>query len=206
MTPEAQRPRSIPGLSPFRTYVAPAVIGGLAVVAELSGEPGRMLLRYQREALASGQIWRLVTGHLVHLGPSHMLMNVAALAILALLFGQLLRPRDWFAAGLMGSLAIDGGLYWLSPEVAWYVGLSGVLHGFWAAACLHALRRRTGEGLMLTGLILLKLGYEALIGPVPLTGAIASGPVVEIAHAYGAIGGVVSVLLIAAVDAFRRRL
>jgi rhomboid family GlyGly-CTERM serine protease len=123
-----------------------------------------------------------------------MLMNVVALGILAVIFGRLLCTIDWILVGLTAALAIDAGLYWISTGIDWYVGLSGVLHGFWAAACVFAIAGRRSEAIALTLLILVKLGYEALIGPVALTGEIAGGAVVTVAHAYGAVGGVLAAL------------
>jgi rhomboid family GlyGly-CTERM serine protease len=175
-------------------YGAPAAIGLLAALLELGGEPLRLALRYDRDALAANELWRLVTGHLVHLGPSHMVMNVFALGVLAVIFGRLLRAIDWIVVGFAAALAIDGGLFWLSTDVGWYVGLSGVLHGFWAAACVFAIAERRREAIALTLLILVKLGFEASIGPVALTGEIAGGPVVTVAHAYGATGGTIAAL------------
>lgn len=206
VTLEREKPSQSPRLGRMGRYIVPAGIAVLAVVAEVFGEAARSLLRYDRDGLADGESWRLVSGHIVHLGPSHMVMNVAALAVLALIFGNSMRSRDWLAAAVLSSLAIGGGLYWLSPAVGWYVGLSGVLHGFWAAACVRALAHGERDGLIFTSLILIKLGYETLIGPVPLTGAVAAGPVVEVAHAYGAAGGAVSALAMLAVEAARRRL
>lgn len=190
----------VPG--PGSAYVAPAVIGLMSVLVELGGEPLRSLLRYDRAGLAAGQFWRLVTGHLVHLGPSHMVMNVIALAVLALILSPLLSSRDWFAVGLASALAIDAGLYVLHPSIEWYVGLSGVLHGFWAGACVFGLFQRHGEAVLLTLLLAGKLAYEAFAGPVPLTGEIAAGPVVTEAHAWGAIGGALAPLVLIAI---RRR-
>lgn len=180
-------------------YGAPAAIGLLAAALELGGEPFRLALRYERNAVAAGEFWRLVTGHLVHLGPSHMLMNVFALVVLAVIFGRLLRAIDWIVVGLTAALVIDGGLYWISTDVGWYVGLSGVLHGFWAAACVFAVFERRREAIALTLLILVKLGFEALVGPVALTGEVAGGPVVTVAHAYGAMGGATAALALIAI-------
>lgn len=167
----------------------PILIGGLAAAAEAGGQPLRLTLRYARDGLAGGEVWRLVTGHLVHLGPSHMAMNVLALGVLAFVFGSRLGDRDWLLGYLAAALAIDGGLYWLSTGVDWYVGLSGVLHGIWALGAVRAWQLSRIEGLAFGMLLLIKLGYEAVFGPVPLTGAVAAGPVVEVAHAYGATGG-----------------
>jgi rhomboid family GlyGly-CTERM serine protease len=159
------------------------------LLAELPGERGRIALRFDRHALAGGQLWRLLTGHLVHLGPSHMLMNLVALAVLAAVLAPWLRARDWIGVTFIAALFIDAGLYWLQPSLQWYVGLSGVLHGYWAAACIYALADRAREGMALTAMILLKLTYEQMLGPIGLTSAIADGPVVIAAHAWGATGG-----------------
>lgn len=185
-------------------YGGPAAIGLLAALLELGGERFRVLLRYDRDAVMAKEFWRLVTGHLVHLGPSHMLMNVFALGVLAVIFGRLLRTIDWIVVGLMAALAIDAGLYWLSADIGWYVGLSGVLHGFWAAGCVLAIAARSREAIVLTLLILGKLGFEAVIGPIALTGEVAGGPVVTVAHAYGAAGGALAALGLLAIR-FRTR-
>jgi rhomboid family GlyGly-CTERM serine protease len=170
-------------------WLVPAAIALLAAGLELGGERWRLALRYDRGALEAGELWRLAGAHLVHLGPSHMLMNVAALAVLAYVFADVLRPRDWVVSALASALVIDFGLFVFHPQVVWYVGLSGMLHGFWAAGCIRALELGRREALPLLALIVLKLGYEMLIGPVPLTGEIAAGPVVTQAHAWGALGG-----------------
>jgi rhomboid family GlyGly-CTERM serine protease len=183
----------------FRRLLAPGAVGGVALLLEVGGEPLRMALRYEREGIASGEIWRLVTGHLVHLGPTHAAMNVAALGVMAAVFTRFLTTWDWVVAMLVAALAIDAGLYALSPAVAWYVGLSGVLHGCWAAACVRAFAERPAEAWALTALILGKLAYETVSGPLTLTGTVAGGPVVAVAHAYGAVGGALAMALVAAI-------
>lgn len=176
-------------MAPFRRFLAPGAIGALAALVQTGGGPARLALRYEREGLAAGEAWRLVTGHLVHLGPSHMAMNVLALGVLALIFQRLLTDRDWWLGCLAAAFVIDAGLYFGSPDIQWYVGLSGVLHGVWAIAAIRAWQQRRTEALAFTLLLAVKLAYEALVGPVPLTGTVAAGPVVAVAHAYGAAGG-----------------
>lgn len=185
----------------------PLALGIVSVLAAVGGDPVSLALRYEREALGSGELWRLITGHLVHLGWTHTAMNLAALAVLAYLFMRLMRPLEWFTAVFLSALAIDGGLYWLSPTVEWYVGLSGVLHGCWAAACVLAYRdgpRR--EAWALSALIVLKLVFEAIGGPISVSGQLAGGPVIAIAHFYGAVGGLLSPLLAAAIRSITRSL
>lgn len=189
MTPRTPGSAGSPRPGRARPYLAPALIGVLSALAETGGEPLRQALRYDRVAIAGGEIWRLVTGHLVHLGPSHMAMNVVALGVLAYVFERLLSDTDWWLGGLSAALAIDAGLFWISTDVRWYVGLSGALHGIWAVAAVRAFQQRRPEALAFLVLLGIKLGYETWLGPVPLTHAIAAGPVVAVAHAYGAAGG-----------------
>ena len=73
--------------------------------------------------------------------------------------------------------------------MAWYVGLSGVLHGLVAAGALALLLRREALGAVLALGLCAKLGYEQLAGPVPFTAESVGGPVVVAAHLYGAAGG-----------------
>ena len=187
----------------FSAYGVAMAVAGLAALTELAGDPGRLALRYDREAIAAGEVWRLITGHLVHLGPSHLAMNVLALAILAFVLPALASWRLWLFSGLSSALCIDFGLLAFHPDVAWYVGLSGMLHGFWTAGVILALHDRRFEALPLAVLLLLKLGYEALLGPIPLSGEVAAGPVVAEAHAWGAAGG--AAFACAAIAVRRRR-
>jgi hypothetical protein len=122
-------------------------------------------------------------------------MNLLALAILAFLLPALASWRGWLLAGLSSAAFIDVGLFVFHPGVVWYVGLSGMLHGFWAAGVILAIHDRRFEAAPLAVLLVLKLGYEALFGPIPLSGEVAAGPVVEQAHAWGAAGGTAFALL-----------
>ncbi len=181
------------------------VIVALLAVCLLLGVGGdevRELLRYERDAIHGGEYWRLVSGHLVHLGFGHLWPNLVALAIIGLLFEGVFRNADWLRVGAASAAAIDLGLYALEPTVLWYVGLSGVLHGFVAAGALALLLRRETLGAVLGVGLAAKLIFEQLVGPVPFTAASVGGPVVVAAHLYGAIG---ALLAEAAAQLARRR-
>ena len=60
-----------------------ALVGLCAIVLELGGDPAREVLAYTREGVAAGELWRLLTGHLVHLGWTHMWLNLAGIALVA---------------------------------------------------------------------------------------------------------------------------
>ncbi len=183
----------------------------LALVA--TGWPeGLGQLRYDRSGMANGELWRVVSAHLVHLNPYHLLINLFGLALICELQWGAMPLRHGF--GLLGfsGVAVDMALWCLQPDLQWYAGLSGVLHGLWAgcalfgltpARCSHAcpipawksiLRSRS---LFLLGLILLttKLVLEYHYGPSADTERLIGASVVTAAHRYGALAGIVYVLI-----------
>jgi len=156
------------------------------------GDTARELGRWQRDAIDTGEYWRLVSGHLVHLGFGHLWPNLVALAIIGLLFEDVFRNADWARIGAAAVAAIDLGLYVLDPDVSWYVGLSGVLHGYVAAGALALIVRNERLGVVLAAGVAAKLIFEQVVGPVPFTAASVGGPVVVAAHLYGVVGAVVA--------------
>jgi rhomboid family GlyGly-CTERM serine protease len=128
-------------------YYGAALLASLGVILALSatGEPGREALCYERQALAQGQLWRLLSAHWVHLNLGHALLNGAGLTLLWILMAREFPPRRWVGILLGSGLAIDAGLWFLRPAVEWYMGASGVLHGALAAGAAALYRR--GEGL-----------------------------------------------------------
>ena len=179
----------------FRRLRDSWVIVALLVVCALLGLGGdefRDLGRYERQAVESGEYWRLVSGHLVHLGFGHLWPNLAATAIIGLLFEGVFRNVDWLRIGAASAAAIDLGLYVLEPQVLWYVGLSGVLHGYVAAGALALLVRREKLGVVLAIGVAGKLVFEQVVGPVPFTAESVGGPVVVAAHLYGVVGGLLA--------------
>jgi rhomboid family GlyGly-CTERM serine protease len=171
------------------------------LVLAFGGDEWRELGRYDRDALAAGEYWRLVSGHLVHLGWGHLWPNLAALAVIGLLFEGTLRSVDWLITALVAAGAIDAGLFFFEPGVRWYVGLSGVLHGFVVAGAFELLLRRQALGAILAAAVAAKIVFEQAVGPVPFTAASVGGPVIVAAHLYGAAGG----LLAAVAARFVRR-
>ena len=165
------------------------VLLGVCAALAVGGDALREAGRYEREAIETGELWRLVSGHLVHLGWGHLWPNLAALAVIAALFADVFRNADWLRTSFAAAAAIDLGLYLFDPQVQWYVGLSGVLHGLVAAGALALLLRREALGAVLALGLCAKLGYEQLAGPVPFTAESVGGPVVVAAHLYGAAGG-----------------
>ena len=96
----------------------------LLLLPELWGDAGRALLSYDREALAAGQWWRLLTAHLVHLGLEHAALNSLGLVLMWALFARDYTPGQWVSIALASMAAIDAGLWLRDSTVIWYVGSS----------------------------------------------------------------------------------
>jgi rhomboid family GlyGly-CTERM serine protease len=165
--------------------VALALLCAALLLLALTGEGGRLALRYDRGALAGGEAWRLLTAHLVHLDLRHTLLNCLGLALVWALFARDYTPRQWLLIAAGCAAAIDAGLWLCDSTVEWYVGSSGVLHGVMAAGTLAQLRRREATGWVLLGFLALKLAYEHWLGALPLAGS----AVVVDAHLFGVLGG-----------------
>jgi len=149
-------------------------------------------LRYDRTAIHNGELWRIISGNLVHLGWEHLLMNLAGLILIWLLYGRLLSNRQWLLVVLMSSLAVGVGLYLTNPQLDWYVGQSGMLHGLFVTGLVINLRKGYKlEWLLLLGLIV-KLIWEQIHGALPGSAELAGGAVIVDAHLFGAISGIIA--------------
>jgi rhomboid family GlyGly-CTERM serine protease len=157
------------------------------------GEPLTLLWRYERAAIADGQWWRFATAHFVHLDAGHALLNCTGLALLWALFARTWRPGQWLFALCFVMLTIDAGFWFISTGLLWYVGASALLHGAFACGCVALVLQRDRLGQLAAVVLLAKLVWEQVHGPLPLE---TRHPVVTVSHAYGAAGGVLAALLL----------
>ena len=90
---------------------------------------------------------------------------------------------------------MDAGFWFLNPELYWYVGMSGLLHGLLAAGIVTRLKDIDAETAILLLLLIAKISWEQWSGPVPGSESTSGGPVIVDAHLYGALGGVLGAFL-----------
>jgi rhomboid family GlyGly-CTERM serine protease len=183
-----------------KSDILPAIVISVAGLLEIWGDAGREFLRYDRAAIAAGDFWRLASGHFVHLGVAHMLMNGAGLMLVWILFGRDIRTSRWLFVMILSVFAISTGFWFLDPQLRWYVGLSGLLHGMLVAGIIVAIGRRRYDAVLLGALVLGKLAWEQLAGPLPGSESTAGGNVIVNAHLYGAVSGGVAGAIIRALD------
>ena len=102
------------------------------------------VLEYRR-ALAFAEPWRLLTSHFVHLTLLHAILNAVALLLLGRLFEDRLQPVEFFGILCATPVVISLGFRFLLPELAWYRGLSDVLHAIYFAGCVVWVATATGR-------------------------------------------------------------
>lgn len=172
-----------------------AVLGGFSLLAALAGDAGRQWLRWDRTAIADGEVWRLVTGHLVHMNGSHFWLNAVGLILVWLLVGERFSTRAWAGVIVVTVAGIDLGLWFLDPQLQWYVGMSGLLHGLLMAGLVMGLPAERREALFIGTFVVAKLIFEQLAGSLPGSEMASGGPVIVNAHLYGAVSATIAAVI-----------
>jgi rhomboid family GlyGly-CTERM serine protease len=164
----------------------------LSALSQLSLLSGFDWLQYARADIQAGQWWRFITGNFVHLSWRHFAMNVVALVVIMTLYPNCLRSKSMLWVFLCCCLSVTLGIQLFSPEIQWYVGLSGALHGLLVTLIiLGYLADKHWLNLILLVVVTAKLSWEGIMGPLPGSEMSAGGPVVVQAHLYGFLGGLV---------------
>lgn len=176
----------------FAHWQVALIIALLCIVAAIFGEDGRALLRYERAAIGDGEYWRLLSGHFVHLGYPHLLLNLIGLLLVWLLVGRHYSTQRWVLVAAISIAVMDAGFWFLEADLRWYVGLSGLLHGLLLAGAIAGIRSLPAESIVICAAVVAKLAYEQLVSPLPGSESLAGGAVFVNAHLYGAIGGALS--------------
>lgn len=166
-----------------------------ALLAAVSLLPAAAL-EWSRLGIAGGEYWRLLTGHWVHLGANHLLLNVAGLLVTGLLFAQHPGLRWWISYLILSPLAISIGILLVAPELGWYRGFSGCLHGLLVFTALFNLRSDTRWSMIVLGFVTLKLVVEIFMYPAVGENPLIGGAVITEAHWLGAMTGLVAGLLV----------
>jgi len=146
--------------------------------------------RFNRTLVEQGDVWLLLSGHIVHLNWAHWLLNMAGLAIVAFFFSSHASLKQWLLVILISAVIISAGIWWWITDINYYVGLSGVLHGLFLYGALREIRFYPVSGYVLTAVLFAKLLWEFFNGALPGSEDMAGGRVLTEAHLLGASGGI----------------
>lgn len=181
-------------------------VGAVALLIHLL--PGlAAALEYRRDALATGELHRLLAGHLTHWSATHLAYDLAAFLVLGIAVET--RSRIRWAVTVGGTAVLSSLLlWWLRPEIAVYRGLSAIDSALFAAFATElvgcALRERRGPlaprlaALGLPALLVAKMLYEAATGTA-LFAEVAGVAVLPELHLVGAVVGLVAAHVLQAV-------
>ena len=164
------------------------------------------LFIYHRVKVAAGEYWRLVSGHFVHTTTMHLLLNLAAWWLIWGYGRAVCNNWTWGVLLLCCALGTSAGLFVFQPELIWYTGISGVLHGLFIAVAVLRLsvERHDYSAWFIFAVTVVKLGYEHFQGPTSMTATFVGVRVISEAHWYGAVSGALTVAAISAVRRWRR--
>lgn len=152
-------------------------------------------LLYQRESVLAGEAWRLWTGNFVHTNANHLLLNLGGFWVFLLLCAHTLSLKFLISSIIFCALSVGIGLLLFNPAIIWYAGFSGIQYGLLLAGgiCL-LLEGETIYGAALLVLITGKLLLDAFTGAEQLSQSLINAPVIQQAHWYGAVAGMISTL------------
>ncbi len=153
-------------------------------------------LEWSRAGITGDQYWRLITGHWVHLGTNHLLLNLAGLLVTGLLFMRHPPLAWWLSYLILSPLFISAALLLAAPELAWYRGFSGCLHGLLVFTALFNLKSDTRWSLIVLGFIAVKLVFENVLYPAAGENPLIGGAVITQSHWLGALTGLVAGILL----------
>jgi rhomboid family GlyGly-CTERM serine protease len=146
-------------------------------------------LDYDRAAIARGEVWRLITGHLAHWTPQHLAWDVLAFLMLGAFCEAERGHRPVAVVILVAALGVSLFLFLCCPEVAEYRGLSAIDSTLWCWAALLIAPRSRLVAVLLVAVFIGKVLAELVTSVAvfaPLSGAVELLPVV---HVVGAIVG-----------------
>lgn len=159
----------------------------ILIIALIVLQNWQLDLRFHREFIAQGEWWRFWSGHLVHNNTNHLLLNSAGVIVLALLKPPALSFKQFIFILISFITGISTTLWFLQPQLVWYVGLSGVLYGAFLLLGFYFLYDKDyTSGLFITICIVGKIFWDFYGTPDHKTSELIDAPVVIHAHLYGA--------------------
>ena len=171
-------------------------IVGISIIAYSCPQFSELLV-YDRQAILSGELWRLITAPLVHFSVSHIFWDVSVFGIAGFAINASGFRNFWLVCSFA---AVVPSLLFLMilPELARYGGLSGLATGAVAYFCLCS-SFKTKKNRMLWKFMFLCMGIkiivEANVGG-PLFVQIGNAPfrVLTSVHIFGYFGALATIM------------
>jgi len=175
----------------FLRYHIPIILSLLCIVLAVLDSTLGEQLNFERTAILNGEVWRLLSGNLLHTNWNHLWLNLGGLWLIWGIFYDIGTNRWQWSAILVPIILTTPLLLWLSPDLHSYVGLSGALHGTIIAFGIADYRKNRWVSIGLILGVAIKLGFEQIYGTSESVKALIDADVAIDAHLWGAISGIV---------------
>lgn len=158
-------------------------------------------LQYDRAAINTGELWRVLTGHVTHWSIDHLGWDLAAFATLGVLNERRDRRR-FLLCLLLSATTISAGVWLFRPDLAFYRGLSGVDSALFVLLVTSVLRTSVlNRDYLLTFATAISLAaaaaktaWELTTGAAVFVNAANFEPL-PLAHVIGGVAGLLAALL-----------
>lgn len=148
---------------------------------------GPEVSRYQHGWLQSGEYWRAISAHWVHVNWKHLLLNAAGILLCLSITAPGWSFIRWLLYQIYFALGISILFTLFNPQLDWYVGYSGVLYGIFLLAAVDLYDRDRLIAGLLGASIVIKITLEQTSDINLTTSDMIGSPVIVDAHLYGVI-------------------
>jgi rhomboid family GlyGly-CTERM serine protease len=180
--------------SPLRVPVCTLVFVCAATLVSAGPTASSDWLALERDAVQTGELWRIWSGHLWHGSPVLAVWDLAAIALLGSWVERRSRAELLAALGL-GALLSSVAVLVVRPDLASYQGSSALASALFVTECLRLSGRgqdgfvRSVALLALVGLAIKVALESAELWPSPALAGSAALESVAVAHLAGALAG-----------------
>ena len=150
-------------------------------------------LVWSRTDISDGEVWRLLTGHLIHSDVNHALWDILAFFIIGTMLEQYSR-KSMLIAIVTSLILINSWLWWGLTDLLYYCGLSGIINTM-MGLLLYQLWRQQPQPiiLLISGLYIAKVLIENSMGQAMFTDTL--WPALPSVHLVALISVVLLILL-----------
>ena len=168
-----------------------------ALILFTFNDPGSSL-QYDRTAIASGELWRIITGHWVHWSFDHFLWCVITFVALGAICERQNRPGFILSVSL-SAIIIPVICWFADPAMHFYRGLSGLCSTIFVVAFIQMVQKAVSDkdllGVILPTLagcfFIAKTLFEFITGQALFVQSTTLFTPVPVAHLAGALAGVI---------------
>ena len=176
-------------------YVGPLLLALLSIIAFICEPYSSAHLALENTWWLHGNYYQAISGHFLHTNYIHLGFNLLGVFLLWMLHGDDYDAYFYLIKFFLTCICISILILMFSPEISWYVGLSGAIHGVFAWGCVKDISKGLMSGwLLLIGLVI-KVGNEQINGAGSLMPGLIEANVAIDSHLYGAVIGFIIGLL-----------